>query len=61
MLARQRTGEEGEAMEDPKRDERDEVAEDVADLDLQPDETEDVKGGTAISGGGGGTRIPHSP
>jgi hypothetical protein len=42
-------------MEDPKRDEL-EAAEDREDLGLQPDEAEEVKGGSSIGGGGGGTR-----
>jgi hypothetical protein len=56
MLASNRTGDEGAVMEDPKQDLRDEAAEDVEDLDLEPDETKEVKGGSSIGGGGGGTR-----
>jgi hypothetical protein len=41
-------------MEDPKRDEP-EAAEEVEDLDLELDETENVKGGS------GGTVAPHGP
>jgi hypothetical protein len=42
-------------MEDPEHDEP-EAADDVEDLDLEADEVEDVKGGTARGGSGGGTR-----
>jgi hypothetical protein len=47
-------------MEHPERDEPEAEADDAGDLELEPDEVEDVKGGTAISGGGGGTRIGGS-
>ena len=43
-------------MDDVKRDERDAESDDVDDLELEPEETEDVKGGTARPGSGGGTR-----
>ena len=42
-------------MEEPERDEPDAVAEDVEDLDLEPDETEEVKGGNW------GTAAPPRP
>src|SRR5262249_5414954 len=42
-------------MEDPKHDEPEAAADDVEDLELQPEETEDVKGGH-MGGVSGGTR-----
>ena len=43
-------------MDEPKRDESEAVAEEVEDLDLQPDQAEDVKGG------GGGIHVgPSGP
>jgi hypothetical protein len=55
LLAPETTPNEERAMEDPERDEP-EAAEDVEDLDLEPDETENVKGG------GGGLHVgPSGP
>ena len=45
-------------MDEPERDESEAVAGEVEDLDLQPDQAEDVKGGT---GGGVAPIGPHGP
>jgi hypothetical protein len=45
MLRRQRPANEESVMEDPEHDEP-EAAEDVEDLELEPGDVEDVKGGT---------------
>ena len=43
-------------MEEPERDQPDAVAEDMEDLELLPEEAEEVKGGMSV--GGGGTHTP---
>jgi len=48
-------------MEDPERDEPEAAAEDTDDLDLEAEETEDVKGGTWGSGGFAAPPPPPKP